>query len=222
MLRSCTITTTIAITITFTITITITITIWYLSFNWRQLVYPQFPSQDSGFFGPNPWKILAPPSNYLSTKGFLATQPLAKYIATESLVMGTGCRLCFADVVRCALRGVLDSVHCPNDKHNAALLRQPNSPTAQALDCCRAMLSKCDVERAAVAALVQDAVASARQSRGRARRAVRDMQRGPDHPGGKNIPRCFSDFSARAGLNVFPYETSLRSELRSQNISKKI
>ena len=31
-----------------------------------QCSYTQFPSQDSGLFGPNPWKILAPPSNYLS------------------------------------------------------------------------------------------------------------------------------------------------------------
>ena len=38
--------------------------------------YTQFPSQDSGLFGPNSWKILAPPSNYLSNKGFWATQPL--------------------------------------------------------------------------------------------------------------------------------------------------
>ena len=30
--------------------------------------YTQFPSQDSGLFGPNPWKILVPPSNYLSKK----------------------------------------------------------------------------------------------------------------------------------------------------------
>ena len=39
---------------------------------------------------------------------------------------------------------------------------------------------------------------------------------GPDHPEGKtNIYRWFWDFSARAGLNVFPSEMSLRSELRS-------
>ena len=28
--------------------------------------YTQFPSQDSGLFGPNPWKIFAPPTNYLA------------------------------------------------------------------------------------------------------------------------------------------------------------
>ena len=40
----------------------------------------QFPSHDSGLFGPNPLKILAPPSNYLSKKGFWATQPLEKIL----------------------------------------------------------------------------------------------------------------------------------------------
>ena len=53
--------------------------------------YPQFPSQDSGLFGPNPWKILAPPSKYLSTKGFWATQPLDKSLVRENIAMGTGC-----------------------------------------------------------------------------------------------------------------------------------
>ena len=53
-------------------------------------------------------------------------------------------------------------------------------------------------------------------------REVRDMQRGPDHPEGKRMSRLCLDFSARAGLNVFPYDISLRSELRSQNISEKI
>ena len=38
--------------------------------------YTQFQSQDSGLFGPNPWKVLAPSSNYLSKKSFWATQPL--------------------------------------------------------------------------------------------------------------------------------------------------
>ena len=38
--------------------------------------YTRFPSQDSGIFGANPWNILAPPSNYLSNKGFWATQTL--------------------------------------------------------------------------------------------------------------------------------------------------
>ena len=53
-------------------------------------VYTQFPSQDSGLFGPNPWKILAPPSNYLSNK--VSGQPtLGKSLVRENLVMGTGC-----------------------------------------------------------------------------------------------------------------------------------
>ena len=30
--------------------------------------YTQFAIQDSGLFGPNLWRILAPPSNYLSKK----------------------------------------------------------------------------------------------------------------------------------------------------------
>ena len=47
--------------------------------------------------------------------------------------------------------------------------------------------------------------------------AVRDMQRGPDHPESKNKSRWFLDFSARAGLNVSPHDISLRSELRSPN-----
>ena len=34
----------------------------------RDIPYTQFAIQDSGLFGPNPWKILAPPSNYLSKK----------------------------------------------------------------------------------------------------------------------------------------------------------
>ena len=46
-------------------------------------------------------------------------------------------------------------------------------------------------------------------------RAVRDMQRGPDHPEGEDISRGLLGFSARAGLNVFPYDISLKSELGS-------
>ena len=34
----------------------------------RLAEYTQFAIQDSGLFGPNPWKILAPPSNYLSKR----------------------------------------------------------------------------------------------------------------------------------------------------------
>ena len=45
---------------------------------------------------------------------------------------------------------------------------------------------------------------------------------GPDHPEGENISRGLLDFSARAGLHAFPYETSLRIELRSPNVSEKI
>ena len=44
------------------------------------LMYTQFAIQDSSLFGPNPWKILAPPSNYLSNKGFWATQPLEQVL----------------------------------------------------------------------------------------------------------------------------------------------
>ena len=47
-------------------------------------------------------------------------------------------------------------------------------------------------------------------------RAVRDMQRGPDHPEVKNISPRRLDFLARAGLNVFPYGISMRSELSSE------
>ena len=38
----------------------------------------------------------------------------------------------------------------------------------------------------------------------------------------ENMSRWFLDFSARAGLNVFPRKTYLRSELRSPNISEKL
>ena len=69
--------------------------------------YTQFPSQDSGLFGPNPWKVLAPPSNYLSKKGFWATQPLGKSIVRESFVMGTGCLL-YTKAVVC-----LCVLYCP-------------------------------------------------------------------------------------------------------------
>ena len=40
----------------------------------------QIPITNSGMFGPNPWNILAPPSNYLFKKGFWATQPLEKVL----------------------------------------------------------------------------------------------------------------------------------------------
>ena len=45
---------------------------------------------------------------------------------------------------------------------------------------------------------------------------------GPDHPEGENISRRCLDSSARAGLNVSPYDISLRSVLRSQDISEEI
>ena len=53
-------------------------------------------------------------------------------------------------------------------------------------------------------------------------RAMRDMQRGPDHPEGETISRWCLDLSARAVLRVSPYDTSLRSEFRSQDASEKI
>ena len=34
----------------------------------KGIYYTQFAIQDSRLFGPNPWKVLAPPSNYLSKK----------------------------------------------------------------------------------------------------------------------------------------------------------
>ena len=52
--------------------------------------YTQFAIQDSRLFGPNPWKILAPPSNYLSTKGFWATQPLEQILVAEILLCELG------------------------------------------------------------------------------------------------------------------------------------
>ena len=55
--------------------------------------YTQFPSQDAGLFGPNPWNILAPPSNYISTKRFLGNPTLGTSLVRENIVMGTGCRL---------------------------------------------------------------------------------------------------------------------------------
>ena len=52
--------------------------------------YTQFAIQDSRLFGPNPWTILAPPSNYLSKKGFLATQPLEQILVAEFLLCELG------------------------------------------------------------------------------------------------------------------------------------
>ena len=53
-------------------------------------------------------------------------------------------------------------------------------------------------------------------------RAVRDMQGGADHPEGNNIYDFWTSQPEQAGLNVFPYEISSRSELRSQTVSEKI
>ena len=52
--------------------------------------YTQFAIQDSRLFGPNPWKALAPPSNYLSKKGFWATQPLEQILDSEFLLCELG------------------------------------------------------------------------------------------------------------------------------------
>ena len=52
--------------------------------------YTQFAIQDSRLFGPNPWKILAPPSNYLSKKSFWATQPLEQILDSEFLLCEPG------------------------------------------------------------------------------------------------------------------------------------
>ena len=48
-------------------------------------------------------------------------------------------------------------------------------------------------------------------------RAVRDMQRGPDHPEGSHTSRWCLDFSARAGLHVFPltYHWEVSSEAQT-------
>ena len=47
-------------------------------------------------------------------------------------------------------------------------------------------------------------------------KAVRDMQRGPDHPEGKHISRWCLDFSARAGLNasLVTYHWEVSSEAK--------
>ena len=42
----------------------------------RVRTYTQFAIKDSHIFGPSPWKILVPPSNYLSTKRFLGNPTL--------------------------------------------------------------------------------------------------------------------------------------------------
>ena len=52
--------------------------------------YTQFAIQDSCLFGPNPWKILAPPSNYLSNNDFWATQPLEQILDSEFLLCELG------------------------------------------------------------------------------------------------------------------------------------
>ena len=52
--------------------------------------YLQPAIQDSRLFGPNPWKILAPPSNYPSNNGFWATQPLEQILVAEFLLCELG------------------------------------------------------------------------------------------------------------------------------------
>ena len=61
-------------------------------FSFYILYYTQFAIQDSRLFGPNPLNILAPPSNYLSTKGFWATQPLEQIFDSEFLLCELGVR----------------------------------------------------------------------------------------------------------------------------------
>ena len=46
--------------------------------------HTQFAIQDSRLFGPNPWKILAPPSNYLSKKVSGQLDPWTKYWIVNS------------------------------------------------------------------------------------------------------------------------------------------
>ena len=46
--------------------------------------YTQFPSQDSGLFGPNPWKVLAPPSSYLSRFKLFGPNPWNKSLEGKS------------------------------------------------------------------------------------------------------------------------------------------
>ena len=55
--------------------------------------YTQFAIQDSRLFGPNPWKIVAPPSNYLSKKRFLGNPILGTNLGSRILAMRTGCIL---------------------------------------------------------------------------------------------------------------------------------
>ena len=53
-------------------------------------------------------------------------------------------------------------------------------------------------------------------------RAVQRYAEGARPPRRRNHISVILDSSARAGLDVFPYEVSLRSELRSPSISEKI
>ena len=57
--------------------------------------YAQFAIQDLSLFGPNPWNILAPPSNYLWKRGFWATQPLEQVLDGEFLLRELGVRPIF-------------------------------------------------------------------------------------------------------------------------------
>ena len=62
------------------------------STQWPRNGFTQFALEDSVIFGPNPWKILAPPSNYLSNIFVWATQPLAKILDSEFLLCELGVR----------------------------------------------------------------------------------------------------------------------------------
>ena len=64
--------------------------LWNLEYENRK--YTQFAIQDSCLFGPNPWKVLAPPSNYLSKKSFWATQPLEQILDSKFLLCELGVR----------------------------------------------------------------------------------------------------------------------------------
>ena len=83
-------------------------------------MYTQFAIQDSRLFGPNPLKILAPPSNCLSKKGLWATQPLEQILDSEFLL----CELGVLPVeVRCyvsCFRGLARNTRCNTLSHLTA------------------------------------------------------------------------------------------------------
>ena len=69
------------------------------------LEYTPFPSQDSGLFGPNLWKVLAPPSNYLSIFKLFGPNPWNKSCEGKycdgNWVYKAGIHVCFFARVRC-------------------------------------------------------------------------------------------------------------------------